>query len=178
MNMLYCCGNDKNETVVYEGSSAYGLLHTIRLKDTTKLSVYDSNLQLLHQPSFLNMPNTPLDYRNEVVTGIKLDEAQALSRRRTLSPLQQEFMSWHHRLYHLPYRILFRLSSLSFLPKQLIECRNQPPLCVACQFGQAHRRPWRTKGQKSGSIRRPEQTKPGDGVSVDQIVSAHPGLIP
>ena len=87
-------------------------------------------------------------------------------------------MSWHHRLYHLQFCHIFRLASLGILPKRLLECRAKPPLCVACQFGQAHRRPWRTKGKKSGSIRRPEQTKPGDGVSVDQIVSAQPGLIP
>ena len=55
------------------------------------------------------MLNTPLEYSNEVGTGIALGEAQALARPRTLSPLQQEFMSWHHRLYHLPYRILFQL---------------------------------------------------------------------
>ena len=124
------------------------------------------------------MPNTPLDYRNEVGTGLTLSEAQALARPRTLSPLQQESMSWHNLLYHLPYRILFRLASLRFLPKRLLECRNKPLLCVACQFGQAQRRPWRTKGKKSGLIRTPDQTQPGDGVLVDQIVSAQPGLIP
>ena len=51
-------------------------------------------------------------------------------------------------------------------------------MCMACQFGQVHRRPWRVKGKKSGSIPRPAQTLPGYGVSVDQIVSALPGLIP
>ena len=49
---------------------------------------------------------------------------------------------------------------------------------MVCQFGQAHRRPWRKEGKKSGSIQRPEQTKLGDGVSVDHTVSAQPGLIP
>ena len=87
-------------------------------------------------------------------------------------------MSWHHRLYHLPYRILFLLASIGNIPKRLLECRNKNPLCVAYQFGQAHRRPWRVKGKKSSSIRTPEQKDPGDGVSVDQIVSAQPGLIP
>ena len=96
MNLLYCCGNEESETVVYEGSSADGILHTMRLKDSTKLSVYNSNLQLLDQPSFSDMLNTPLDYRNEVGTGLTLDEAQALARPRTLSPLQKEFMRWHH----------------------------------------------------------------------------------
>ena len=67
---------------------------------------------------------------------------------------------------------------MSFPPKWLLECQNKPPLCVACQFGAAHRRPWRTKGKKCGSIRIPEQTNPVDGISVDQIVSAQPGLIP
>ena len=93
MNLLYCCSNEGSETVVYEGASADGLLHTIRLKDNTNLSIYDSNLQLLDQHSFLNMPNTPLDYRNEVGTGLTWDEAQALARPLTLSPLQPEFMN-------------------------------------------------------------------------------------
>ena len=51
-------------------------------------------------------------------------------------------------------------------------------MCVDCQFGQAHRRPWRVKVNNSGSIRRLERKIPGDGVSVDKIVSAQPGLIP
>ena len=131
MNLLYCCGNKENEAVDYKGASANGRLHTIRLKDNIKISVYDSNLQLLNQPSFSNIPNTPLDYSNEVGIGLTLDEAQALARPRTLSPLQQEFMSWNHRLYHLPYHIIFWLASLSFLPKRLFECRNNPPICVA-----------------------------------------------
>ena len=96
MNLLYCCDKKEDDTVVYEGASEDGLLRTIRLKDNTKLSVYDSNLQLLGQPSFSNMPNTPLDYRNEVGTCLTLDEVQALARPHTLSPLEQEFMNWHH----------------------------------------------------------------------------------
>ena len=51
-------------------------------------------------------------------------------------------------------------------------------MCVACQSGQAHSLPWRVKVKKSGSILRPDHTIPGDGLSVDQIVSAQPGLIP
>ena len=51
-------------------------------------------------------------------------------------------------------------------------------MCVACQFVQAHNRPWRVKVKKSGTIRRPDHKMPGDDVSVDQIVSPQPGLIP
>ena len=52
MNLLYKCGNEESETVVYEGASADSFLHTIRLEEDTKLSVYDNNLQLLDQPIF------------------------------------------------------------------------------------------------------------------------------
>ena len=84
------------------------------------------------------MPKTPINYRNEVGVGLSLDKAQDLELPHTLSTLQQELMSWNNQLYHLPCRILFCLASIGFLPKQMLECRNKPPLYVACQFGQAH----------------------------------------
>ncbi len=64
------------------------------------------------------------------------------------------------------------------MPKRLLVCKGKLPLCVACQFGAAHCRLWRLKKDGSGSIRRPEHVKPGDGVSMDQVVLAQPGLIP
>ena len=59
MNLQYRSGNEANVTVVYEGAIA-------RLEDSNRLSVYDSNLQLLNQLEFSNMPKNPLDYRNKV----------------------------------------------------------------------------------------------------------------
>ena len=87
-------------------------------------------------------------------------------------------MSWHHRHYHLSFCIQFRLPSISFLPKRLMEFRNKRPLCVTCQFGVAHCRPGQTKGKKSGSISRLDQTNIGDGGLVYHIASAQPVLIP
>ena len=127
---------------VYERANADGSLHTICLQDGTRLNVNDAHIQLLGQPDFSNMPKTPLDYRNEVGTGLSLQEAQALATPQVLSPLKQELMSWHHCLYHLPFAMIFCLASLGILPKRLQACRNRPQLCVACQFGHARRRPW------------------------------------
>ena len=79
-----------------------------------------------------------MDYRNGVGTGLTLYYAQDLVQLRTLSPLQQEIMSWNHRIYHLPFRVIFCLESMGFLPKRLLGCQNKPPLCVACQFGASH----------------------------------------
>ena len=96
MDLMYRGGQGNKIPVVYEGGSVDGLLHTARFGDGAKLTVRDSNLQLLDQPDISNIPKTPLDYRNEAGTGLLLEEAQALSRKITISPSQQELMSWHH----------------------------------------------------------------------------------
>ena len=87
-------------------------------------------------------------------------------------------MDLHHRLYHLSLSKIFKLSELRYLPKRLVDRKNNSPLCVSCQFGISHRRPWRTKGKAPGSIRTSEHITPGDGVSTAQIMSAQLGLIP
>ena len=48
---------------------------------------------------------------------------------------------------------------------------------MSCVFGTSHRKPWRSKAVP-GSIRKDSKTEPGDCVSIDQLISAQPGLIP
>ena len=116
MELTYNDGQGTSRVVVYKGASTDSKSHTVRTADGSKFVVHDSNLQLLKQPDFANLPNTPLDYRNEVGTGLTLPKAQALARPTVLTPVQQELMSWHHRLYHLPFCNLFRLVGLGILP--------------------------------------------------------------
>ena len=78
MNLFYRNGAGDNISAVYEGGIANGLKHTIRLEDGARLDTNDSNLQLLDQPYFSNIPKTPLDYRNEIGSGLSLQSAQAL----------------------------------------------------------------------------------------------------
>ena len=110
--------------------------------------------------------------------GLLKEEAQCLAYPRTLISAQQELLSWHHHLYHLPFVRLFQLAKWWILPKSILACEDKPPLCIACQFGQAHHCPWCRKGEASGSICKPNEVQPGDGTSVHQIVSAQPGLTP
>ena len=165
------------ETVVYEGASPDSMSHTICQHDGTRLTVHDSYLRIKLQPDLSNIPSTLLASKNEVDVGISKEGAQALARPRILAPIQQELMDWHHRLYHLFFPKIFRLAELGHLPKRHLDCKKNAPLCVACQFGTAHRRPWSTKGKASGSKRTADHVEPGDGVSMDQMVSAQPGLI-
>ena len=60
------------------------------------------------------------------------------------------------------------------ISKKLAKCRI--PTCSACLYSKATKRPWRGKESKKG---RPTKTltRPGQVVSVDQLVSPTPGLI-
>ena len=177
-DVLYTDGTGSQSRMVYEGATPDGLWHTLHRVDGSKVVTPPSHVRFLEQPHFSNIPSTPLDYQNEVGIGISKEEAQELAYPRILLPSQQELLSWHHRLYHLPFARLFQLARWKILPRSILGSEANPPLCVACQFGQAHRRPCRLKKKTSGSIRRASKTQPGDGTSVDQIVSAQPGLIP
>lgn len=63
----------------------------------------ESHIQDMNQADLTNVPTTPLEYCQEIGKGLTKEEVQSLVYPRVLSSLQQEFMSWHHRLYHLPF---------------------------------------------------------------------------
>ena len=62
----------KSVAVVYEVASADILKRTICLEDGSKLQIHNINLRLIDQPDLSNSPKIPLDYRNELGTGITL----------------------------------------------------------------------------------------------------------
>ena len=79
MDLTYRDGKVNSVAVVYDGASANIMTHTIRMEDGSKLHTHNSNLQRIDQPGFSHLPKTPLDYMNEVGTGLTLQEAQALA---------------------------------------------------------------------------------------------------
>ena len=180
-NLLYnrMVGKElKSDSVIYEGVDASGKNHLIRFKDGDRRAVHDSTLVAELQPSFNNIPSSPMDFQREIGLGVSQQEAQELARPQQLTPIQQELLGWHHRLYHMDFKHLFRLARFGVLPKSLLQCEKAPPKCIECLFGAAKRRPWRYKGKAHGTIQKDSEEHPGDGVSVDQIVSAQPGLVP
>ena len=125
------------------------------------------------------IPSTIPEYA-QVSKGLSEEEIQKIKSSHTLSPLQQEFLSLHHRLLHLPFTTMLRLSKLGVLPRRFLKLKNNLPLCTSCLFGKAHRRPWRHKGSSSnkGVLRNKCTNEPGKIIGVDQMVSAQPGLVP
>jgi hypothetical protein len=70
------------------------------------------------------------------------------------------------------------LPKADFLLNILLDCQDKVPLCIVCHVDKSHCHPWRHRGKRRRSICKEEHREPVDGVSIDQIVSAQPGLIP
>ena len=63
-------------------------------------------------------------------------------------------------------------------PLELSMLKDAPvPVCAACLYGKATRKPWRTKPKKVDKDKLRKATAPGQIVSVDMLVSPVPGLI-
>ena len=121
-----------------------------------------------------NLSNDPVP---EPTTRLSEGETSELLKalQQPLTKDEREFMTIHHKLKHLPERYLHRLAEQGVIPKKFAKIKLPP--CPACIFGKQHKRPWRSRG-KQKNIRKDGQIHPGDGTSVDQLESRHPGLVP
>jgi hypothetical protein len=104
-----------------------------------------------------------------------LPSSTATQQNDNLSAASRKLLRIHHRLGHKGFHELQKWAAdgTHGVPR---ECATCPiPLCRACQYGAAKKRPHETSntGSVSGA---PEH--PGDFVSVDQMVAGSPGLIP
>lgn len=68
------------------------------------------------------------------------------------------------------------LAARVILPKRLSTC--QRPVCSACCFGNASKKPWRAKGKEKGAILYKLKKKTGEIAHEDIMTSSFPGLIP
>ena len=88
---------------------------------------------------------------------------------------QLQLLTIHKSLGHTSFHIIRLLCLAGILQRELTNVA--PPLCPGCSHGKANRRPWRQKGKSNLKKIKPV-TIPGQIVSVDQLVSYTPGLIP
>jgi hypothetical protein len=87
-------------------------------------------------------------------------------------------MRWGMQHLQRTCRGLVGYSKQGEIPKRLAALKGHCLICVACLFGQAHKRPWRSKSKQKYPIHKPTDDAPGKKASLDQMVSAPPGLIP
>jgi hypothetical protein len=83
-------------------------------------------------------------------------------------------MRWHHCLGHLSFFKLKKLAIIGKIPKQLAKVK--PPVCAGCLFGAMTKVPWWGKeGESDHKLFL--ATKPGQIVSVNQMISMQVGFI-
>jgi hypothetical protein len=92
---------------------------------------------------------------------VKLDDDQAL------------LMQLHLKLGHLSFPVLQQAAKQGIFPSNIAKCPI--PKCPGCLYGKAHRKPWKTRNKVNHIAK--QAKKPGDCVSVDQLISATPGLV-
>lgn len=142
--------------------------------------VFDASPSFLQHPSDPDIACVPLqpdDYRH-ALPDLSQDDLSFLANPTSLTDLDKEWLHHHYALNHLSRDDMYKLARANVLPKKFLRYKNSAPFCASCAFGKGHRRQWRFKGKKHGTIRKLSDNKPGNGVSVEQLVSAQPGLVP
>ena len=88
--------------------------------------------------------------------------------------LAMEFLSLHCRAGHVSFAAkLQQMARQGSIQRKFSSCPI--PVCAACMYGKATRKRWRDKPSKREAEK--IELKPGDKVSVDQMVSPTPGLM-
>ena len=87
---------------------------------------------------------------------------------------QLELLRLHNKYGHISFKLLQNLASQGLIPKKLGKCEK--PTCPSCLYGKQTKRPWRTKASPM-SIGGRKPSKPGECVSVDQMISKTPSLM-
>jgi hypothetical protein len=95
----------------------------------------------------------------------------------TLDDNQHKVMALHFKMNHLPFLAMITLAGKKRINKKFVWLKHRLPICMSFIFGTYHCKPWRTKGAH-GLICKDSDNAPGKCVSMDQLVSAQPGLIP
>jgi hypothetical protein len=86
-------------------------------------------------------------------------------------------MGLHHKMTHHPLPAMITLAEKGKLNRKFAKLKHRLLVRMSCMFGTAHHKPWCSKGEK-GLIRMQTDDAPGKCVSINQMISAQPGLIP
>ena len=176
--VIFKDGKGINREVTYLGPHlSDGILkHKIRTRNNSEFLVDGVLLSSMDIPDIATIPLTPEQYQVDLPKLTELELMQ-ISTPQTLDTDQQEFMELHCKLSHLPFPAMIVLAEKGKIKKKFAKLKHRLPICMSFIFGKAHQKPWRSKGSK-GSIRKETDNAPGKCVSMDQLVSAQPGLIP
>jgi hypothetical protein len=112
----------------------------IQKSDDSVILVDLETLNFIENFDIASIPQTLADYicKSEPVTPSQLEH---ILYPKVLSPLQEEMMSHHTRLHHLPFPNLIAMAEAGEILCHLASLKGCCPICVACLFGTAHKHP-------------------------------------
>ena len=120
-----------------------------------------------NEPRQVDFTLTPYDNATSETTLVEPDEEHKVEN------LAAQLLRVHHQFNHISFNKLQMMAKAGILPKRLANC--QVPVCSACMYGKATRRPWRSKPKSDSPTK--EIKYCGQCVSVDMLKSPTPGLI-
>jgi hypothetical protein len=151
MKLQYNNGNRTRDIVIFGGADFIDIMQIkckIKLSDDRTILVDPEMLNFIEDPDIASIPQTSENYCQEI-EHIELSQLEHLLTPQSLSPLQEEMMSHHYQLHHMQFPHLIVLAEKGIIPKKLPSLKGRCPICVACLFGQAHKRPWLSKSKKT-----------------------------
>ena len=149
----------------------------LRLPHDQIVQTTKEHIRPLDSSDPVDIPITKEDFLTQAKE-LSAEDLEHVMKPSQLSPLETEFMHWHSRLNHLSFSNMHKLAEIGILPGRFKKLKGCTKLkCASCIFGRQKRRPWRTRAKPS-TIRKFSDDKPGVTVSVDQVISANPGLVP
>ena len=96
---------------------------------------------------------------------------------KTLTQEQMKLLEIHERTNHcVPIKEILMMETMGIFDSKLVSC--QPPVCVSCIIGCAHKKPWEVKRKEKHFISSETETAAEDNTSLDVLMSNTPGIIP
>ncbi len=177
-SIIFKDGKAVNRQVTYLGPHILNtvLKHKIWTQNDTEFFVDAILLSPLNAPDISTIPATVEQYVAELPQ-LTCQQLEQISNPHTLHDDQREFMTLHFKMNHLPFPAMITLAENKKMNRKFVKLKHILPICMSCIFGTSHCKPWHTKGAH-GSSQKESDNAPGKCISMDQLVSAQPGLIP
>jgi hypothetical protein len=143
MRLRYNDGQGTRDIVTFLGADfvdGMQLKCNIQKSDESEILVDLETLNFIENPDIASIPQTSEDYvrESELITPSQMEH---IMHPKALSPLQEEMMSHHTRLHHLPFPKLIVMAKAGEIPRRLASLKGRCPICVACLFSTAHKCP-------------------------------------
>jgi hypothetical protein len=119
----------------------------IQLSNDLVILVDIEILNFMENPNIASIPETSEDYFWECMV-ITPSQLEHILHPKAFSPPQEEMMSHHYQLHHLPFPQLIVMAESGEIPHCVASLKGCCPICVPCQFGQAHKQPWQSKSKE------------------------------